>query len=183
MNLSLKPNPLIALWLPGTLLVITIIWTCPYITIQDKNIPTLFYEYWSSLNVGLATLILFIISILGFIVGELLDSLRDIIEEYILDRHTLHKINWDFFFEGEKEKITNLEEWYYTYYELDFNSVIGITVIILMKIFLIIHISWVITFILFIPIAIMLTDMRIMRKEIVELTKRVQKNGGLNNDK
>jgi hypothetical protein len=183
MNFSLKPNPLIALWLPGTLLVIIIVWTCPYITIQDKNIPKLFYDYWGSLNVGIASLIIFILSLIGFMAGELLDSFRDIIEELILDKFEQYKINWDFFFEGDKEKITNLEEWYYTYYELDFNSVIAILFIIFLKVITVIQISWIIILILIIPIAIMLTDMKIMRGEIVKLTKRVQKNGELHNDK
>ena len=96
MNLSLKPNPLIALWIPGTLLVLTIAWTCPYITFQSKDVPHLLYSYWDSLNVGLTTLILFIISILGFIIGELLDSIRDIVEEYLLDKFHNLRINWDF---------------------------------------------------------------------------------------
>jgi hypothetical protein len=180
MNLSLKPNPLIALWLPGTLLVLTIAWTCPYITIQDKNISKLFYDYWGSINVGLATLIIFIISLLGFIVGELLDSVRDIIEEHIIDRFKKHRINWDYFFEGDEKKITNLEEWYYTYYELDFNSTIGILIIFILKIFCIVQISWIIILILIFPLSIFFFDMKIMRGEIVRLTNSEKK--GAQND-
>ena len=114
MNLSLKPNPLIALWIPGTLLISVIIWTCPIITIYSHNIPNLLQNNWSSVSVGSATLIIFIISLLGFLAGEILDCTRDIIEDCILDKIKQCRINWDFFFEAEKEKIINLEEWYYT---------------------------------------------------------------------
>jgi hypothetical protein len=120
MNFSLKPNPLIAVWVPG-FLTLTAILFIAYLNASvalEKlmtTVPPGFLAFW--------------IIIAGFAVGELLDTIRDL-SEYRWDRicNGKYKINWDFFFDADERHLRNLEEWYYTYYELDANLFLGILV-------------------------------------------------------
>jgi succinate-acetate transporter protein len=178
MNFSLKPNPLIAIWLPGTALLIIIILTCPQIY-DEKFIQYL--KGHRSLNIASISIILFIISIFGFIIGELLDCIRDIFEEIIekilkTSNKDSWRIGWNFFVNADKDKIANLEEWYYTYYELDSNIFIGILLLFLLQIFSFIYIpcTWNIT--LLIISLILIIDIIFMRKEIAKHTEEYIKN-------
>ena len=65
------------------------------------------------------TLSLFLLALSALIVGEILDVIRDSFLEPRWD--VKHQIRWKFFFEGEAEKLKNLEQWYYTWYVFDIN--------------------------------------------------------------
>jgi len=113
MNLNLKPHPLVAHWIPGFVACSIILFS---VFIWD-------YEWLINLithttTQGLA-LIIFLLSIVSFVIGEALDAIRNSFIEDCLDKKS--KINWDFFSMGEREKITNIDEWYFTWYAFSVN--------------------------------------------------------------
>ena len=126
MNFSLKPNPLIALWVPG-FLTVTVILLSGHVggSLSVLNSITTLPFY----AIG------FMVIVAGFAVGEFLDTIRDVLWESFLDHlcKGKFKIQWEFFFNGEERHIKNLEEWYYTYYELDFNLFAGEVIVYLLS--------------------------------------------------
>ena len=157
MNFSLKPNPLIAVWVPG-FLTLTAILFIAYLNASvalEKlmtTVPHSFLAFW--------------IIIAGFAVGELLDAIRDL-SEYLWDR--ICKINWNFFFDADERHLRNLEEWYYTYYELDANLFLGILVTYVLAWLRLIRIDILPQCIMAIPTLIFLLGVISMRREIKNL--------------
>ena len=122
MNFSLKPNPLIAVWLPGFTTL------CALILFGYHDEMSSYLN--QSLSSGIVAALSFVAIVFGFVVGELLDSVRDLVE-HLCDRlFPRIAINWDFFVSGEKQKVENLEEWFFTYYELDANLALGILTVL-----------------------------------------------------
>jgi divalent metal cation (Fe/Co/Zn/Cd) transporter len=157
MNFSLKPNPLIAVWVPG-FLTLTAILFIAYLNASvalEKlmtTVPPGFLAFW--------------IIIAGLAVGELLDTIRDL-SENLWDR--ICKINWDFFFDADERHLRNLEEWYYTYYELDANLFLGILVTYVLAWLRLIRIDILPQCIMAIPTLIFLLGVISMRREIKNL--------------
>lgn len=118
MNTSLKTLPRIAEILPGAF--VTILLAVSYVK-SLKNVDVLnFFSNKGSLvlliTAGLAFLVFWII-------GTLFDALRNVLE-WFWDKWS--QINWKFFFKGKLTKVRQLEEYYYAYYTMDANFVIGI---------------------------------------------------------
>jgi len=161
MNLSLKPNPIIALWVPGFLtLTVTL-----FVAYQNGSLNIL------SLSTVIPLYIIgFMVIIAGFAVGEFLDTIRGL-SENIWDRICKHKyeINWKFFFDANEEHIRNLEEWYFTYYELDFNLLSGTIIIYILSWFSVIKINCTTQIIMIFPSITFLLSVLFIRKEIKEL--------------
>ncbi len=67
--------------------------------------------------------------LLAWIIGTLIDAIRNGIIESVLDK--FQKIDWDFFFFGDREKARQFEEYFFAYYLLDFNFVISILLTLL----------------------------------------------------
>lgn len=112
MNFSLKPNPLIAILLPGFTTLVAIIFfkqaESPLVTV----IP----------NIDHTTFDMILIVTFGFVLGNFLDAVRDVLEGLF---DMVSPIKWDFFISGPKNYLQNFEEWFYTWYELDLNLVLG----------------------------------------------------------
>jgi len=161
MNFSLKPNPLIAVWVPG-FLTLTAILFIAYLNGSGAleklmtTVPPSFLAFW--------------IIIAGFAVGELLDTIRDL-SEYRWDHicNGKYKINWNFFFDADERHLRNLEEWYYTYYELDANLFLGILVTYVLAWLRLIRIDILPQCIMAIPTLIFLRGVISMRREIKNL--------------
>ncbi len=106
MNFSLRPHPLIAHWVPGVVVVVTAL---------------LAWSDWSVINVlavfagdaPKAAISVLVLSVFAFVIGEVLDSCRNCRED--------NEVNWDFFFDSDKEKVKRLDEYYFTYYVLNKN--------------------------------------------------------------
>jgi hypothetical protein len=113
MNFSLRPHPLIAHWVPGVVVVATAL---------------LAWSDWSVINVlavfagdpSKAAVSVLVLSVFAFVIGEILDSYRNCRED--------NEVNWNFFFDSDKEKVKRLDEYYFTYYVLNKNlaSAIGL---------------------------------------------------------
>ncbi|MGO8989187.1 MAG: hypothetical protein ACLQGU_15860 [bacterium] len=122
MNFSLKPHPLIAHWVPGFMVILIVSFS-----ISDWNYTCLFNKVISNETTGArGVLIILTLAVVAFVIGEFLDSFRDAVVERCFDRWK--PIEWDFFFKGDKDKLKNLMDNYFTYYVLNSNLALGIIV-------------------------------------------------------
>ncbi len=122
MNFSLKPHPLIAHWVPGVVVVVSAL-----LAWNDWHVSKVLSAFAG--DAPKAAVSVLVLSVLAFVIGEILDSCRDCREEK-------DKLNWDFFFDGDKEKVDQLDEYYFTYYVLNKNLSSAVT---LAWIILIVH--------------------------------------------
>ncbi len=69
--------------------------------------------------------------LISWIIGRLLGTIRDGFVERLFDSFSQilsgEQLNWDFFFNKDREKVEQLNDWYYSYYCLNINLVIGIS--------------------------------------------------------
>ena len=110
MNFSLKPHQLVAHWVPGFLLLMVIAVLHPS---ASEGVKALLPH--SDALSG------FVLAVLAFAIGQLLDAVRDLCEN-IWDRWD--KVDWDFFFEAKPEQIEKLDGSYFTYYVFNSNLVL-----------------------------------------------------------
>ena len=125
MNFSLKPHPLIAHWVPGfvsTLITLLAIYNWDYSSLAQSVVPT---GTSGAFNILL-------LAVIAFVVGQALDAIRDLLEN-IWD--IWWEVDWPFFFHGDKEKLENLLESYFTYYVFDCNLSLGIIITIILNLF------------------------------------------------
>jgi hypothetical protein len=156
---SLKPHPLVAHWVPGFVVVVaTLFWRSnwSYSKVVVEIAPT----------ATTATAALFGLTVIAFIVGQLLDAFRDTFVECLMD--CFWPLDWKFFFNGEDGKIDKLEAWFYTYYVFDINLFLGLLWVAALEflspgrpLFLLVP--------TLIGIAIFLINAICLRKEIAEL--------------
>ncbi len=108
MNFSLKPHPLIAHWIPGTIVVASaaLAW-------NDWNVSTALALFAG--DASRATISILALSVAAFVLGEIIDAFRDFREK--------DDVNWNFFFDASEEEIKRLNESYFTYYVLGRNLV------------------------------------------------------------
>jgi hypothetical protein len=134
MNISLKPGPIIAIWLPGFALTMFIV-----LSLSQWDLVGLVGEVQSKSG-GSFWIMLAVIAI-AFVVGQFLDAARDVILENLIFDRICGKVRWEFFFEGNKEKLQNLEEFFYRWYEMDANIVVAILLSAILGVFGLIHIN------------------------------------------
>jgi len=123
MNFSLKPHPLIAHWVPGFTVILIVSFSA-----SNWNYNCLFNKIISNeANWARGVVIILALAVAAFVIGEFLDSIRDLLVERYLDRK--NPIEWDFFFRGDnKNELKNLMDNYFTYYVLNCNLALGIIV-------------------------------------------------------
>jgi len=108
-------------WVPGFLVVIAIRQTLV------NDYPLVYKSFIGSDDSGGAIAILSVV-VVAFIVGEVLDASRDLLE-HAWD--LLQPLNWNLLFSGDKEKVENLKASYFTYYAFDCNTSLALAIIIL----------------------------------------------------
>ena len=125
MDQSVRPGPLISELLPGALAL-----GFPIFDYFWSNLARL--DSLAKIEAGAWAVSAGAFLLLAWIIGALLDAIRNGLVETWLDRK--HPINWDFFFTGEGDKILRLNEHYYAYYKLDMNFVLAILAGLLFRI-------------------------------------------------
>lgn len=118
MNFPFKDYPLIGHWVPGFVVVLVISLSVYNWGLGDLAEAAEGLRDLSMFFSGLAFIVI------PFVVGQFLDSIRDLLE-YIWDRNPKCLINWDFFFYGGKDKLKNLEQYYFIYYVFNCNLALG----------------------------------------------------------
>jgi hypothetical protein len=164
MSLNLKPNLLIGHLLPGCFFLL--LWLLAYNHWSITDLKNFFHEINATELIGIGIILL----IAAFLFGEIFDSTRDGILEYIFEKLTRKKIKWDIFFDPSptmSEKLTKLEDNCFTWYVFNLNSALsliagGIVTKIHME-----QIGYKYIFPWIISIGILIIDALVLRKELV----------------
>lgn len=130
MNFPFKDYPLIGHWVPGFVVVLIISLSVYTWGLGDLAEAAEGFTQISVFFSGLAFIVI------PFVVGQFLDSIRDLLIEYIWDRDPKRRVNWDFFCYGGTDKLKNLEQYYFIYYVFNWNLALGIIVSIILFFFL-----------------------------------------------
>jgi hypothetical protein len=123
MTFTLKPKFFLTGFIPGFILLFGIIilnYGC------DFSLVDSFMQ-----KITLFSGIVILIS--SFIIGQIIDSIRDAIDELIdkLRKNKTKKINWMFYFESEEEDIEKLDNNFYLFYTINFNIAICFFILLL----------------------------------------------------
>ena len=120
MNFSLKPHQLVAHWVPG--FVVLTMWLLA--DVHHANTHPNFIAHWSKINtlVGSSFRVL-LAAIVPFVIGQVLDALRNLIEEW-LDKK--EEIKWLAEFKLNETELNLFENTYFTYYVFSANLCIGL---------------------------------------------------------
>lgn len=133
-DFSIRPQPLLGHFVPGLIVIVAALFW-----VRDANHRLLIEVVLSFQNTAFITSVLIVVS---YGVGELLDSVRDLLEELVdwdAEKYLRPKwlgilfawfgvkeVDWSFFQITEDPLITNHEVWYFTYYMLDVNLSLGL---------------------------------------------------------
>jgi SET domain len=123
MNQALRPQPQLGEVLPGALtLGLFLLWV--YDCYPDK------LSYLWAPNTSSALLLIASASYLfaSWVIGTLIDAIRNAIAEHVADRWSKEPLNWDFFVTGDREKVAQLDEYYFAYYQAKANYAIGLSI-------------------------------------------------------
>jgi len=122
MNLSPKVGPLVAELLSGLTGVFLI-----YIHLHGLS-----FKGIEDLPSGGIILL----AVLAWISGTFFDVVRNLLFESVLDYITDEELNWSFFFKGDRERLANLESYFWSFYLLDADMMIAILLATLLSIFI-----------------------------------------------
>jgi hypothetical protein len=178
MNFSLKPHPLVAHWVPGfTVAIVLALGYCGWDVRDLLAVP--------SGSGPAATISIFVVTILAFVLGEVIDSFRDVLES-LLDK--LDEVHWDFFFWCTGEEQTNLEESYFTWYAFNANLALGlIAALLLLGVCTLVGVvprptglgvrtATVVVALSLASVFVLAKDAMVLRKEIARLTRKWHEN-------
>jgi len=114
---SIKPKPLIGEILPGFTFLSLVLYC--YFTAHPCQFDWIISK-GGAITIAASGLVL----VVSWIIGDFFDAFREILEDQVLDR--LQRLYWDFFFEADREKADQVEDYYYSYYELNINFAVAI---------------------------------------------------------
>lgn len=126
MNFSLKPQPIIALWIPGFAFCSIL-----YMSSVGWEVSEVAKQFSSPSGYILALAF----AVIAFIAGALLDAMRNVMEN-VWDKKKTWTVTWDFFYYcKDTQLLTNMDDNYFTYYILDANLSLTILVSCLLTLF------------------------------------------------
>ncbi len=177
MDFALKPHPLMAHWIPGFALLTVVLFSYfnwNYDSVAEGLAPT---DQRAILNV-------FLLAVTAFVIGEILDSLRDICEwgvDYFCG--PLFPEDWGQILSTLTEQQRSVfEEHYFTYYVSGANLALASFVVVISGLVQQFHISWLSWVGLTIPhrvhflaacsMVILGTDALLMRREMQTVIKQ-----------
>ncbi len=113
MNFSLKPHPLVAHWVPGMTFLVLVWgsrhgWNFREMAAGNSN------NIWYML----------IFSVGAFVIGQVFDAFRDTLIERFLDKGKT--LDWEKIINAEATKADRFEDYYFTYYVLDWNLALSL---------------------------------------------------------
>lgn len=164
MNINIKPHILISHLLPGSFFLI--LFSLDYNSWKMENITNCLEDLDATKMIGLGVILI----IISFLLGEIFDSFRDGIGEWLLDK--IDEVTWDYFYTAPKEELQKLESSYFTWYVFNFNTAVsllvgGVITLIFFhgKVDFRIGVAW------FLAIFILAFDAWQLRKEVAKHTK------------
>ena len=115
-----------------------------------------------------------VLVLLAWILGTFFDLIRNLLE-WVWDSQYLanHPLNWTFFFRGDKDRLSNLEHYFWSFYLLDADVAIAILIsvilspcILLIAGRIIIGLKWGAWIVLLLIALLFANDARLLRREI-----------------
>jgi hypothetical protein len=162
---SLNPRARVAEILPGFTVISAFI--AAYLQANTTQLERLINAS-GGVIAAVGFLILFIVS---WIIGTFFDAVRNLLENC--------EIDWRFFFAGDMHKVDQLDKYYFAYYALGANFVIGISLFFIFQIIIrfdaglglqsTFQFSHLVNEALFILASVFLFDASSLRKEVVDL--------------
>jgi hypothetical protein len=131
MNQTLRPQPQLGEVLPGALTLALFL-----LLAYDHDPDAFNYFTAPSTGPGLLAIIGGAFLFASWIFGTLLDTVRNGVVENVVDwcsKHWFHKepLNWEFFVSGDRDKVTQLDEYFFAYYQAKANYAVGILIFML----------------------------------------------------
>ncbi len=123
MKFSLNSHVLIAHWVPGFLVVMTV-------RSMLSSTSPLGESLRGKAHTGEAIALLSI-GVAAFLVGELLDAIRNVFE-HLWDK--FQPLRWDFFSTGTRDEVENFKELYFTHYVFDCNLSLALLIVLILEI-------------------------------------------------
>ena len=123
MKFSLNSHVLIAHWVPGFLVVMTV-------RSMLSSTSPLGESLRGKAHTGEAIALLSI-AVAAFLVGELLDAIRDLFE-HLWDK--FQPLRWDFFSTGTRDEVEKFKESHFTYYVFDCNVSLALLLVLILEI-------------------------------------------------
>jgi hypothetical protein len=125
MNFSFKPHQIVAHWVPG--FVVLTMWLLA--DVHYANTHSNYIALWFKLNklVG-SGFGVFLAAIVPFVIGQILDALRNLIEDrlYTIEKKSNKEIKWIAEFKLNEKELNLFEDTYFTYYVFSANLCIGL---------------------------------------------------------
>jgi hypothetical protein len=163
MNVPLPSHRLIGHWVPGMLVLMVAAlsrsdWKyTAFLSTYAKDAP----------SVTLTTILFFI---LAFVIGEFLDSLRDLLE-HVWDR--ISPVNWDYLATSPSDQAEQFRNYYWTYYVLAANLVYAFVLSLLMTPFRFVSWPpWPLPVFAVLGVCVFLWNAITLRREIAHITHR-----------
>jgi hypothetical protein len=120
MNQTLRPQPQFGEVLPGALTLALFL-----ALVYDHNPDALNYLTAPSTGPGLLAVIGGAFLFASWIFGTLLDTIRNGVIENVVDWCSKQPLNWEFFVSGDRDKVTQLDEYFFAYYQAKANYAVG----------------------------------------------------------
>ncbi len=119
----LKPHAFISHLVPGfSLLLFIFLSHCNWTLHTVKG-------YFADMTATQGAAYGFIAIVISFLIGEICDSFRDGIVEWLIEKIRKKKeIKWSFFFEAPEDEINKLQEHFYTWHVFNFNSALSLSI-------------------------------------------------------
>jgi len=130
MNQTLRPQPQLGEVLPGALTLALFL-----VLVYDHYPDAFNYLLSPTTGAGLLAILAGAFLFASWIFGTLLDTIRNGLVEGVVDWCTKQFLNWEFFILGDREKVTQLDEYFFAYYQAKANYAIGAFVFVLVGIF------------------------------------------------
>jgi hypothetical protein len=130
MNQTLRPQPQLGEVLPGALTLAL------FLVLVYDHTYALNYLTAPSVGPGLLAIIAGAFLFASWIFGTLLDTIRNGVIENVVDWWSKQPLNWEFFASGDRDKVAQLDEYFFAYYQAKANYAVGIFI------FLLVCIAW-----------------------------------------
>jgi hypothetical protein len=112
MNQTLQPQPQLGEVLPGALTLALFL-----VLVYDHDPDAFNYLLSPTTGAGLLAILAGAFLFASWIFGTLLDTIRNGLVEGVVDWCTKQPLNWEFFVLGDREKVTQLDEYFFAYYQ------------------------------------------------------------------
>jgi hypothetical protein len=161
MNFGPKVGPLVAELLSGITALLIVY--CDLHGLSFKGID--------ALSNGAMVLLL----LLAWILGTFIDASRNVLE-WVWDHYETEKVDWTFFFSGDKDRLEHFEHYFWSFYILDADMGIAITLSVILSLFMktamapwYLWLAWIVADLVFV------IDARLLRREIKDLLNAERK--------